>query len=112
MFLFSVLFSEDRLDQLMEFQKDEKPSQQLLKLLAPLVPNPEAFGVQLGYKERQVCGLQGTSESRESQTLNVLQAWARRRKNRPTVGKLLHALEELGVPEQAYRAVMLHHYGE
>ena len=102
-------FSEETLESLTEQQRNEMPTLQLLKLIAPCVPNPEDFGVQLGYKRRQVISkfLQDATESRETQTVNILEAWLRRQKNKPTVGSLIQALQGAGIPEQAYKSVIL-----
>ena len=75
-------------------------------MLAPCVFNPEEFGVQLGYKRRQVCDafLHDTCQSRERQTLNILEAWVKKTKTKPTVGRLMKALESSGVTEEAYKS--------
>ena len=110
----SLKFSDGSLDKLTEHQKDQKPSQQLLKLLAPCVPNPEVFGVQLGYKGKQLRDkfLQDTSQSIEIQTLGILQSWVRKRKIKPTVGGLIQALRGAGVAEETYMAVIQNHFTE
>ena len=44
---------------------------------------------------KQVCDafLHDTCQSRERQTLNILEAWVKKTKTKPTVGRLMKALE-------------------
>ena len=105
---------EENLESLTEQQKREEPTPQLLRLIAPCVLNPEEFGVQLGYKRRQVISkfLQDTTESKEIQALNILEAWGRKTKTKPTIGRLMQALQDSGVPEQSYKSVILDFFSE